>query len=110
MTWQSMYNSIYDSFIATDANLTSSSGKSINVRVTDETKGTVIPGGPGHVETISPTCRVRGSEIVGINVADLPDGTVTLNGQTWVIKATQMRPSPEGELAGEVMMILMAEE
>ena len=110
MTWQTMYDNIYDSFIATDAVLASSSGKTINVRITDETKGMVIPGGPGQVETIRPTCRVRASEIAGIDVGDLPDGTVSFNGQTWIIKATQMRPSPEGELAGEVMMILMAEE
>jgi hypothetical protein len=110
MTWQTMYDNIYDSFIATDAILASSSGKILNVRVTDETKGAVIPGSPGQVETIRPTCRVRSSEIAGIDMGDLPDGTIAFNGQTWIIKATQMRPSPEGELAGEVMLILMAEE
>jgi hypothetical protein len=111
MTWQAMYDNIYDSFIATDASLSSSSGKTVNVRVTDETKGTVIPGGPGQVETIRPTCRVRALDLVSasIDVADLPDGGITLNGQSWIIKATQMRPSPEGELAGEVMLILMSE-
>jgi len=108
MTWQAMYDNIYSSFIATDAVL-SSSGKTINVRATDETKGTVIPGGPGQVETIRPTCRVRMSELAGIDVGDLPDGSLTMNGQSWIIKATQMRPSPEGELAGEVMLILMSE-
>jgi hypothetical protein len=112
MTWQTMYDNIYDSFIATDAMLVSSSGKTIKVRATDETKGTVIPGAPGQVETVRPTCRVRLSEldVAGIDVGDLPDGSISFNNQSWIIKATQMRPSPEGELAGEIMMILMAEE
>ena len=111
MTWQAMYDNIYSSFISSDASLSSSSGKTINVRVTDETKGTVIPGGPGQVETIRPTCRVRAADLVAaaIDVADLPDSNITFNGQTWTVKATQMRPSPEGELAGEVMLILMSE-
>jgi hypothetical protein len=48
-------------------------------------------------------------EQIGIPVADLPEGQITLNGQTWRIKTYQPMPSPGGEADGEIMLILLFE-
>lgn len=108
--WQGdLYDMIYRSPIAVDAMLESSAGVTASIRVCDETKGTAIAGGPGQAESVRPTCRVRANEILanGIAFADLPDSSVTFNGQTWRVKATQIQPSPAGESAGEIMLILL---
>lgn len=108
--WQtSLYDPLYQSPIAVNAEFESASGTTAVMRITDETKGTPISGGPGVVETVRPTCRVRAAELVakGITASDLPDSTITFNGRTWRVKASRMVPSPMGEDAGEVMLILL---
>jgi hypothetical protein len=42
-------------------------------------------------------------------VADLLEGELIVNGETWRIKSTRLRPSPTGEYLGEVMLILLME-
>jgi hypothetical protein len=45
----------------------------------------------------------------GVLLADLDEGSIALNGKPWRIKTHLLKPSPEGELAGEVYLILIEE-
>lgn len=107
--WQQMFDGIYLSPIAVDAAFTSAGGASVTLRACDETKGTPISGGPGQAESVRPTCRIRAAELAaaGITMADLPDSNIVLNGTTWRVKASRIMPSPMGEAAGEIMLILL---
>lgn len=110
--WQNMlFDNIYRSPIAVNAQFTAASGGAATLRVTDETKGLAVLGGPGQAESVRPVCRVRASELAANNIAlaDLPDSSILINGQSWTVKATRKAPSPTGEDGGEIMLILLSE-
>jgi hypothetical protein len=63
---------------------------SYDLEVIDDTKGvSVEEGGVIGVQTVRPAVEVRRSALagLGIAVADLIDGDLTLNGATWRIKS-----------------------
>ncbi len=110
--WQAnLYDPVYNSPIGVPASIASSGGQSGSIRAIDETAGILLPDARTQIDTIRPVAKVRARELeaLGITVADLPEGTLTLNGQTWRIKSYQPRPSPEGEGDGEIMLILLFE-
>ena len=82
----------------------------VDVTVIDHTTGIAVADRM-NVETIRPVCYVRTSELSAnsLAVADLLEGELIVNGETWRIKSTRLRPSPTGEYLGEVMLILLME-
>ena len=109
--WQaSMYDPVY-SVLGVAATVASAGGQSATVTAVDKTAGILIPDARTQIDTIRPVALVRTRELetAGILVTDLPEGTIALNGGTWRIKSYQPRPSPMGELDGEIMLILLYE-
>jgi hypothetical protein len=106
-----LYDPIYASAIGVSATIASSGGQSGTIRAVDKTTGISIPDARTQIDTVRPVAKVRARELaaLGIAVADLPDGTITLNGATWRIKSYQPDPSPEGEADGQIMLILLFE-
>lgn len=105
-----LYDPIY-SVLGVSASVSSAGGQSATVTAVDKTAGILIPDARTQIDTIRPVAMVRTRELegAGILVADLPEGSITLNGGTWRIKSYQPRPSPLGELDGEIMLILLYE-
>ena len=104
-----LYNPIYYE-LAVPATLVPTWGSSRPLSVIDHTAGVALIDRM-NVESIRPVVRVRGTELAAnaIDVADLPNSLITVNGQTWRIKATRTMPAPTGEMVGEVMLILLSE-
>lgn len=81
--------------------------------VIDKTAGVEIAeGGDLSVTTIAPACAVRTAELAGKGVAltALKSNRITFNGATWRIENRQTRPSPAGEMVGEVYLILTRDD
>ena len=109
--WQGdHYDPIYAT-LGVPATLTSAGGQSGDLTAIDKTIGIPIPDGRTQIETVRPVARVRARELIdaGVDVSDLPEGEITLNGQTWRIKSYRPMPSPTGEREGEIMLILLLE-
>ena len=109
--WQvSHYDPIYEVH-GVPATITSANGDSADLTAVDKTAGIVIPDARTLLETIRPVARIRARELeaTGIAVADLTEGQITLNGATWRIKSYRPRPSPLGEMDGEIDLILLQE-
>lgn len=100
-----LYTPVYDTWGVPATGLGST------VTVLDRTAGISIPDSRTQIETVRPVALVRAAELAaaGISVDDLVDNQITFNGQTWRIKAYRPVPSPEGETAGEVMLMLLSE-
>ncbi len=110
--WQAnLYDPVYNSPIGVSASIASSGGQSGSIRAIDKTTGISIPDARTQIDTVRPVALVRARELeaLGIAVADLPEGTLTINGQTWRIKSYRPASSPEGEADGEIMLILLFE-
>ena len=111
INWQaSMYDPIY-SVLGVSATVASAGGQSATVTAVDKTAGILIPDARTQIDTIRPVAYVRTRELesAGILVADLPEGSITLNGGTWRIKSYQPHPSPLGEADGQIILILLYE-
>jgi hypothetical protein len=108
--WQAHYDPIYNTLGVT-ATIASSGGQSAAVTVIDKTAGFLITDPRTQIDTIRPVADVRARELqqVGIEVSDLPEGTILVNEQTWRIKSYLPKPSPGGELDGEIRLILLFE-
>ena len=104
-----LYSPIYVSLGVT-AELVTSAGTSATVTVLDKTTGIDV-GTDTIVETIKPACIVRAAELSDNDITrtDLPEGQITFNGNTWRIKSTQPKPSPNGESDGEYILFLLNE-
>jgi hypothetical protein len=77
----------------------------------DMTAGATLDGGGVSLETVKPLALlIRGDlDERGILLEQLDDGSITLNGKSWTIKAHRMQPSTNGEADGEVALMLEAE-
>jgi hypothetical protein len=95
--------------LGVEAALKSAPGEPIaTITALDLTAGIVLDLGGISMGAITPAAAVRVAELAehGIDAAALKDGTITLNGATWKIKAPHPKPSPAGEAAGEVYLLL----
>ncbi|HMF50555.1 MAG TPA: hypothetical protein VK603_18015 [Candidatus Saccharimonadales bacterium] len=80
----------------------------------DQTAGIIVTEGKLGIQAIKPACSLRARELTANNLqpSDLKDGTITLwpdtaDEQTWRIENYSIKPSPTGNLAGEVQLILI---
>jgi len=79
------------------------------LRVIDMTAGAeTSPGGQFNLPTIEPACRVRRAELdeKGLTLDDMIGSGIVVNGVDWVVSNVQLVPNPEGEAAGEVLLVL----
>lgn len=104
--WSDALDDIYASEVATDGVL---SVLTESVRVIDKTVGVdLMPLGQAKVPTIVPAACIRRSTLVeaGIALSTLINATITLNGVSWKIANHAYRARPDGELGGELLLIL----
>ena len=73
----------------------------------DMTAGVSLPG-PIDIQTVRPAALVLAGELDdrGILPSQLDGGSLALNGKSWKIIAHQMKPSPNGDLDGEIALLL----
>lgn len=80
------------------------------VDVIDKTDGIDLSAGNGDVSvpTLMPALAVRISSLTEAGITrDQLDGTfVTFNGQRWKIYNSEPRPTPAGEAAGELFVLV----
>lgn len=110
--WADMLSAIYSGPIAADATLTPGSGGSaLSVKIIDKTRGLVFSEENADVQTILPaaTMRMATLEDNALDRNDLDGGSLTINGKVWTIKAHSLKPNPDGELKGEVVLLLSDE-
>lgn len=75
----------------------------------DKTSGIELsPGGEGLLQTLAPAAAIRVADLTanGLVADDLVGETITLNSVSWKIINHQSKPTPRGEAAGELYLIL----
>lgn len=92
------------------AELTLGSGAVFDdLTVLDCTKGQRLPLMPAlDVETLGPVAYLLAGELDDRGIADseVDDSTLAFNGKTWRIDAHRPMPSWNGELDGQIMLLL----
>lgn len=81
----------------------------ILVTAIDKTAGVeVATSGAFDVLTIKPAAAVRVHELatLGVGLDALDESTLLLNDRLWRVRSHMLKPSPKGELEGEVFLIL----
>lgn len=104
-----LYDPIWNSALGTDATLLIAEGyPTISLRILDKTHGTMIDEGGVGILTSRAVAAVRAAELVEKNVQqkDLNGAFLTFNGRTWKVVGKYPRPSPQGEDAGQVWLVL----
>lgn len=117
MDWQTLLlDPLYET-LGTDAVIRSVYFDSFPVRAIDKSSGVAVSGSSPDsqhpsVQTLLPAAVIMMKSIIdlGINASDIEGGTIEMNGKMWSIKASQPKPSPDGEDAGELYLMLMEEE
>lgn len=63
------------------------------------------------IHTVRPaaTVRVRDLTDAGVAVGEVDGGTLEFNGRVWRIDSHRMKPTPDGEASGEMLMWLTDE-
>ena len=111
--WSDSLDAIYASPIAVDAQIEpGTGGTAANIRVIDKTDGIEISdGGQASTMTIKPAVNVRMTELAvnSLGKDDVDGGVIVLNSKRWTVEAHLMRPSPDGEAAGEIILLLTDE-
>ena len=110
--WSDNLENIYESDIAVTATLLvpSSGGAEFSVRLIDKTSGIEISDQQG-LQTIRSAAVLRMSTLEDNSIlrTDLDNGTVTINSKDWKIQSHLLKPNPDGELKGEVVLLLIDE-
>lgn len=77
------------------------------IRVMDKSAGVSLLG-PVEVETVKPTAAIRANELIafGLSLDDLDRQFISFNSKNWMITSTKGIPSPNGELDGEIYLML----
>jgi len=108
MTFDSLVNlPIFDIF-GVPAVITYGAAQSLDVVAIDRTKGVEVEDLNVGVISVRPVVAIRAASLAGLDLADIEEGTITLNGATWQIKAAMERPTPFGAADGQIWLILMS--
>ncbi|MDP2358353.1 MAG: hypothetical protein Q8M31_20165 [Beijerinckiaceae bacterium] len=106
-----LYSPVY-AVLGVPALLTPVDGEpGILVTAIDKTSGIEVAGA-FDVLTIKPAAAIRVRELaaLGVALADLDESPLSLNGRLWRVRSHMLKPSPRGELEGEVFLILSDED
>lgn len=79
-------------------------GEALDLIVIDKTAGTNV--GTVEMPTVLPAAAVRAIDLAGIDLEDVENATLALNGRTWRVKSYRLAPSPKGEADGQVYLVL----
>ncbi len=112
--WRAHYDKIYDTLGVDVTIIVITTGFSYELTGLDKTAGVEVGGGSpsfggNQVATVKPACVVRTYELteLGVPLEDLEGSVLEMNGKTWRIEARLPRPSPTGEVDGEVYLFLI---
>ena len=111
--WSDMLDRIYESEIGVSVTLTAGTGTGatgLSVTAIDKTSGLEI-NDQENLQTIRPAATVRMSEVTAAGIAhsELDGGSLAIAGKTWRIHSHFLTPNPDGELKGQVVLLLMDE-
>jgi len=105
-----MLDRIYaDPNFAVSATVTlGSPAETLTLAVIDQTRGVALDLDGVGVNTIVPAAAVQASALAdaGVSAADLDDATLALAGFDWRVVAVRPIPGPDGEAAGEYLLLL----
>ena len=109
--WSNMLDAIYASEIGVSATLTAGTGTGadgLSVTAIDKTSGLEVSD-QDNLQTIRPAAIVRMAELTaaGILHSELDSGSLAIAGKTWRIHSYFLKPNPDGEIKGEVVLLLM---
>lgn len=108
VNWRTHYDALYTA-LGVEAELTPiGTGIPVDtIFVIDKTAG-VETGDGVTVSSVKPAAAVRYYQLTarGVSRDQLNGSTISFNGGTWIIRSTQLRPSPDGEAEGELLLIL----
>lgn len=106
--WSENLDNSYLAF-AVDATLTVGTAV-MPIRAIDKTQGLEVSE-QNNLQTIRPAACLRMSQLLelGIQHPDLVGGSLELNDKVWRIHSHLLRPTPDGELKGEVIVFLLDE-
>lgn len=78
-----------------------------DIAAIDHSEGRAV-GTPVLVEITEPHARVLAGDVadLGLTPEQLDDGRILLNGKSWRITSHRPKPSPYGELDGEIFLLL----
>lgn len=76
--------------------------------VLDKTGGIAIEGDGPDVQTILPAAVIRVAELTakGVTARQVIRAILEFNGKRWRVKTYRPKPSPKGELDGELFLLL----
>ena len=111
--WSDMLDGIYASEAGVSATLTAGTGTGadgLSVTVIDKSSEMIVVE-QDNLQSIRPAVCVRMSELNTANIAhsELDGGSLAMTDKTWRIHSHLLRPTPDGELRGEVLLLLMDE-
>lgn len=112
MNWTALALDAPYKLMGVDARLHPSTGKASAVlRVLDKTRGASVAFQMLSVETLGPAARVRAKELAeqSLEMTDLDEARLDMNGTTWRVESCRPLPTPGGEADGEVLMLLVKE-
>jgi hypothetical protein len=109
--WAAHYNPLYEAFgVSATLTLAENNVAYAGLTVIDKTQGVEVTlGGDVSMMTIKPACVVRTAELAanGIEFGKLGGSRIIFNGKTWRIENRLPRPSPAGEMSGELYLIVI---
>lgn len=116
MDYDPMYDAVYAHY-GVEAVLTmpETDGAVLEFTAIDITGGVSVGGAHGNVtaggfrseiDTLEPAASVRAADLTDIDLEDLPEATLLINGKTWKVRGSAPKPSPNGEASGEVYLWL----
>lgn len=113
MDYDPMYDAVYAHY-GVEAVLTmpGTDGDVLEFTAIDITGGISVGGDDragrfqSEIATLEPAAAVRASDLATIDLEDLPEATLLINGKTWTVRGTAPKPSPNGEASGEVYLML----
>jgi hypothetical protein len=79
----------------------------IELTAIDRTRGVEIEDLNVGVISVRPVAAVRRAALEGIDLAEIENGSIELNGVSWRIKSVMERQTPFGAADGQVWLILM---
>lgn len=108
-----LYDPLYDA-LGVDAVIHGPYCGDFPVRAIDKSSGVAVSGSSPDsqhpsVQTLLPAAVIMMKSLVdaGLDRMDLEGATIEMNGKLWDVKASQPKPSPDGEDAGELYLMLM---
>ena len=109
--WNAYYNPFYTEIgVSATLTLAENNVAYTGLTVIDKTQGIeVTVGGDVSMMTIKPACVVRTAELAanGIAFGKLGGSKIAFNNKTWRIENRLPRPSPAGEMSGELYLIVI---